>query len=172
MRAACKWIAMVPCLGLSFVPLKAQQPPSAGPSLPPYRSPALALVQPAAGGTVPSDKPIVVFRFAPGEPNDPIDAHSFAVVVDGADRTAAFQVTGMEAWGALVNPGDRDASPGTRQVFARICSARGACAEVSASVAVIEAGHNSQVLPQASSAPTRRKVMDAVVAAIRKLLEP
>jgi hypothetical protein len=118
------------------IPSPAPQSPVV--QLPAYRLPALALVQPAAGGNVPSDKPVVVFRFAPGEPNDPIDVRSFAVGVDGHDRTHLFQVNGGEAWGPLAPPDAESAlEPGSHEIAARICSSRGACADVSATVLVV-----------------------------------
>jgi hypothetical protein len=172
MRLARTWIAVLPYLVLLVMPLEAQQAPSAAPSLPAYRPPALALVQPAAGGSLPDDKPVIVFRFAPGEANDPIDAQSFAVTVDGTDRTARFQVTAGEAWGTLAESGESSASPGTHQLSARICSARGACSEVSATVAVIESASASPSPAEGSANARRRKVVDAVVAVLRKLLEP
>src|SRR5688500_2322891 len=49
--------------GAALAPLGAQEPPAAAPPVAPYRAPVIALVQPPAGGSVPSDKPIVVFRF-------------------------------------------------------------------------------------------------------------
>src|SRR3712207_547682 len=70
-----------------FPPLPAPGPPSG--QVPPsgaYRTPSLALVQPASGGTVPQDKPVVVFRLMQGDASDPIDARSFVVTVDGQDR--------------------------------------------------------------------------------------
>jgi hypothetical protein len=172
MHAIRTWIAVLQCLVLPVVPLKAQQAPSASSSLPAYRPPALALVQPAAGGSVPDDKAVIVFRFAPGEPNDPIDAQSFAVTVDGTDRTSRFQVTAGEAWGALAELPEGSASPGTHQVSARICSTRGACSEVTAAVAVIASARASSAPAEASGNARRRKVMDAVVSVLRKLLEP
>ena len=48
------------------------------------------IAYPDHGGPVPSDRPLVVFRFASSEPDDPVDPGSFRVVVDGADRTALF----------------------------------------------------------------------------------
>lgn len=172
MRSAPTWIAVLLCLVLSATPLAAQQSPGAASSLPAYRPPALALVQPAAGGSLPSDKPILVFRFAPGEPNDPIDAQSFAVTVDGTDRTSRFQVTAGEAWGTLAELPEGSASPGTHQVSARICSTRGACSEVTAAVAVIASARASSAPAEASGNARRRKVVDAVVSVLRKLLEP
>jgi hypothetical protein len=141
-------------------------------SLPAYRPPALALVQPAAGGSLPSDKPVLVFRFAPGEANDPIDAHSFTVTVNGVDRTDRFQVTAAEGWGPLADAEAGGVRVGPRQVFARVCSTRGACAEVAAVVPVVESAPAQPAQSEASGGVPRRKILDAVVAAIRKLLEP
>src|SRR5688500_18148450 len=85
-------------------PVPTQPPGSGAPGqamVAAYRLPTIALVQPSGAPTLPSDKPVVVFRFAPGEPNDPIDLASFAVTVDGRDQTRSFQVTASEAWGTL-----------------------------------------------------------------------
>ena len=168
-------LALVLCALASS--LRAQQPgspgqPAASSQLPPYRPPALALVQPAAGGSVPEDKPVVVFRFAPGEPNDPIDARTFAVALDGMDRTAQFHITAGEAWGSLAHePDEAGLSRGAHQLSARICSARGACVEVSATVSVIEGSPAVGEPPEPAADARRRKVLDAVITAIRKLLE-
>ena len=120
-------------------------------SLPPYRAPALSLVQPPAGGRLPQDRPIVVFRFAPGESGDPIDAQSFSVTVGGENRSGLFQVAASEAWGPLAPAaaGQAEAmAPGVHAIAARICSVRGACAEVSAMVTVVAS---------AVSTPRRRR---------------
>jgi hypothetical protein len=71
---------------------------------------------------------------------DPVDARTFAVTVDGVDRTALFQVTADEAWGALAKPGSADSliALGSHAVLARVCSARGACAEAATTVLVVE----------------------------------
>jgi hypothetical protein len=167
-----EWILVLIWLVIGTSLLHAQQPPGPPTSLPAYRPPALALVQPAAGGSLPGDKPVLVFRFAPGEPNDPIDAQSFAVTVDGVDRTTRFQVTAAEAWGTLADSEEGGATAGAYQVSARICSTRGACAAVSATVPVVESARASPAPAEGSSGARRRKVMDAVVAVIRKLLEP
>ena len=162
-------------------PLEAQQPAAPQqPQLPattsaviaPYRAPVLALVQPATG-TVTQDKPVVVFRFAQGEPSDPIDLASFAVSVDGEDRTALFQVAGGDAWGPLDPPGDGDLTVGAHQVVARICSTRGACASAASAVIVMP----PLVQPAGEAAPDekksrKRKVLDAVLSVGRKLLVP
>ena len=152
-----------------------------------YRLPTIMLVQPAGAAAVQRDRPVVVFRFAPGEPNDPIDLASFAVTVDGRDRTRFFQVTGAEAWGSLaagaVGHTDSSLVLGTHQISARICSARGACGVIVNSLTVVP----SQIEPQsplpaaegasagssASSASSRRRrVIDALLSALRKLLSP
>jgi hypothetical protein len=112
------------------------------------------LVQPAGGGTVPQDKPVVVFRFAQGEAGDPVDARSFVVTVDGQDRTALFQVSvaSAEAWGPLAPVAAPPAQPdfalalpaGAHEVTARVCSVRGVCAMASAVVVAV---------PQSAASP-------------------
>lgn len=169
MRSARTWIAVLLCLALPALPLEAQQTPSAASSLPAYRPPALALVQPAGGGSVPHDKAIIVFRFAPGEPNDPIDARSFSVTIDGADQTARFQVTATEAWGVLADSGDA-ISTTPRQVSARICSTRGACGEVSATVAILESASVAPAPTERPSGARLWRIMEAIAGLIRRLL--
>ena len=174
----------------------AQQPVS-GPSQPPppaavsYRPPLILLVQPAGDATLPMDKPVIVFRFVQGEANDPIDLASFAVTVDGHDRTPFFQVTALEAWGSLapfnVVPNDSALAPGIHQLTARICSARGACGITAVPVTVVPSVPGMQS-PQSNSNPAaegaaadgssssassrRRRVIDAILTAVRKLLSP
>lgn len=140
------------------------------PQLAPYRTPVIALVQPASGGAVPQDKPLVVFRFAQGEPDDAIDAKSFTVSVDGVDATPGFQVVSGEAWGPLVGAVREPLAAGIHQVVARICSARGACGSASASVSV-EAASIAQ-RAAASPAAKHGHLLDLVVRAARKLLLP
>ena len=151
----------------SSVPQSTPSPPV---QLAPYRPPAIALVQPAAGGSVPRDRPVVLFRFAPGEPNDPVDVASFAVSVDGGDRTAVFQISSSEAWGPLSPGGDAEISAGGHQVVARICSVRGACAEVKTTIEVAAPAVASPDEP----APTRKRraLLELLVEAARKLLNP
>lgn len=166
--------ALVLC-ALAVPALQAQQagPPSQAPAasqLPAYRPPAFALVQPPAGGSVPQDRPVVVFRFAPGEPNDPIDTRSFVVSVDGEDRTSLFQIAPGEAWGPLASsPIGAAIAVGAHHLAARVCSARGTCSEVTAVVTVA-------VSPAALEAPPpgdrRRSFIDVLLAAARKLLNP
>ena len=154
-------------------PLQAQQPtppgappgstPVATPAIAAYRAPQIALVQPRPGGTVAQDRPALVFRFAQGEPDDPIDIASFAVSVDGEDRTKGFQVTAAQAWGPL-----GDTPPvGLHEVTARVCSTRGACATAQGSVAVLPA-------PTSGATPTskKRKALGALLDFGKRLLLP
>ena len=170
---AARVVAALVAYGLPRV-LHAQSSPApvqqASPQLAPYRTPVIALVQPASGGTVPQDKPVVVFRFAQGEPDDAIDAKSFAVSIDGVDVTPGFLVVGSEAWGSLVRAVSEPLAAGVHQVNARICSARGACGSASASVSV-EAGGITQPAA-ASPAAKHGHLLDLVVRAARKLLLP
>lgn len=154
--------------------VEAQVPGQPPPVLAPYRAPSIALVQPAPGGTVPQDRPVVVFRFAQGEPTDPIDAASFAVAVDGRDCTSLFQVSAGEAWGPLalidaVNSASA-LTPGDHQVAARICSSRGSCAAVATAITVVLTSAKPSVAPK----PIDRKstLVDLLLAAARKLLVP
>jgi hypothetical protein len=187
----CALLAGAPSQGSAQqpVPNPAQPPSSVGgdAAVAAYRLPMIVLVQPAGAGTVQRDRPVIVFRFAPGEPNDPIDLASFAVTVDGRDRTRFFQVTGAEAWGSLA--GDASAQSdsaltlGTHQISARICSARGACGVIVSSLTVVPSQVEAQPpLPAAegaaadsagsSASSRRRRVIDAILAALRKLLSP
>lgn len=170
--------ALATALAASAMPLAAQQPapsPSQPTVLPPYRAPTIALVQPQNGGAVPQDKPVVVFRFAAGEPADPIDARSFRVAVDGEDRTALFQVSAGEAWGPLAmasagRPDDAVAA-GAHTLAARVCSSRGACASTTATVTALPAAAVATPAP-APSAKRRARVIDVLLSAVRKLLMP
>jgi hypothetical protein len=155
-------------------------PPGGVPNgtVPPYRPPVLALVQPEPGGSVADDRPIVLFRFAPGEPNDPVDARSFAVAVNAIDRSAAFQVTATDAWGAMADT-TATVALGPHHITARICSARGACAFTTASVTVGRAmpappvaGGAAVDSATSSAASRRRRVLDVILDALQKLLRP
>jgi hypothetical protein len=100
-------------------------------------APTIALVQPVAGGAVPRDRPVVGFRYASSTEADPIDIGSFAVSVDGVDRTPAFTLSPSEGWGALPSGEGRDGlSLGSHSIEARICSVRGACARVASAILV------------------------------------
>ncbi len=188
----CALLAGAPSQGSAQQPVPGPtQPPSSNPGTDPmlgvYRLPVIVLVQPAGAATVQRDRPVIVFRFAPGEPNDPIDLASFAVTVDGRDRTRSFQVTGAEAWGTLAGDataqGDSSLALGTHQVSARICSARGACGVIVSSLTVVPSQLESQsphpvvggaAADSASSSASsrRRRVIDAILVALRKLLSP
>ena len=108
----------------------------------PYRAPAVVLAYPARGAALPADKPVVLFRFAPREADDPVDAASFRATVDGIDRTAQFRVTMNEAWGTLGDTATRGpaalagVTTGPHTVAVRVCSARGACGGVAVVVEV------------------------------------
>ena len=181
------------CLALAATPLSAQQPVSTPPGPPvastpivaPYRAPVIALVQPAmppeGSGAVPLDRPAVVFRFAAGEADDPLDVRSLVVAVDGTDRTALFQTTPAQAWGALASDvqlarGELQAGP--HRLVARICSTRGVCASAEAQVLVVPgvthgSGINSGATVDGDTRPSlTRRAFDAALAAARKLLRP
>ena len=111
--------------------------------LSPYRAPSVVLAYPDRGVALPADKPTVVFRFAPGEADDPIDVASFRATVDGIDRTDRFRVTSREAWGTLGDtPPTSDGvtaariTTGPHTISARVCSTRGACGAVTVGVDV------------------------------------
>ena len=154
--------------------VRAQNPPALQSA---FRAPVIALVQPAGGQSVPQDKPVVVLRFAAGESGDPIDLATLTVTVDGADRTRLFQVTAGEAWGPLAPPArapnDSALAPGTYQLTARICSARGACGETAVAVNVAPAS-----IPKTDGATDkiavsrRQRLIDALLSVARKLLTP
>jgi hypothetical protein len=185
----CAMLAGAPSQGSAQQPVPVPTPSSpsstpGGVAVPPYRLPTVVLVQPSTAA-LPQDRPIVVFRFAQGEPNDPIDLASFAVTVDGHDRTRSFQVTAAEAWGSLAGDagtGDPSLSLGVHQLSARICSARGACGVLVTSLTIAPSQVQSQnPTPAAegtaadsstSASSRRRRVIDAIVAALRKLLSP
>jgi hypothetical protein len=129
-------------------------------------------VQPASGGSVPQDRPVVVWRFAAGDSADPIDARSFAVSVDGIDRSTLFQAARDAAWGPLApepNEQQRTIALGAHQLAARVCSVRGACSEVTATVTVVA----SATAPADKEASDRKRTLiDLLLAALRRLLNP
>ena len=102
-----------------------------------YRPPVIALIQPSAGGSVPQERPVVIFRFAAEQQEDPIDAASFHVALDGDDRTAGFQLSAAEAWGSLADRGTREPLElGSHTIEARICTVRGICATAVSAIVV------------------------------------
>jgi hypothetical protein len=167
---------------LPQAPLGAQQPtpPASSPALMPYRPPAIALVQPvlppAGTGSVPLDRPAVVFRFAVGEADDPLDTRSLVVAVDGADRTALFQATPDQAWGRLASEEQLrrgELTTGAHRVIARICSTRGVCATAEAQVLVVPGVTSGDPTSKsASEQGATRRLLGAVLSATRKLLLP
>jgi hypothetical protein len=118
---------------------------------------------------------VVVFRFAQGEATDPIDTKSFAVAVDGEDRSALFQVSATEAWGPIMRlqaeAGGGLIAAGAHELAARICSSRGACATVVATVVVVPPVARA---PEASNPQPERRpsALDRLIAIARKLLLP
>ncbi|HEX6252525.1 MAG TPA: hypothetical protein VFZ56_13975 [Gemmatimonadaceae bacterium] len=148
------------------IPPPAQPPPA---PLPAYRAPVIALAQPAPGGAVPQDRPVVVFRFAAGEPGDPVDARSFAVTVDGEDRTELFQLSLAVAWGPLASPDDA-IEPGSHEVVARICSARGACIATTTLVTVGVSAVNTTESAGGKSTRKKKQLLDALFGALRTLI--
>ena len=137
----------------------------------PYNAPSLALVQPSPGGSVADDRPVIFFRFAPGETADPIDLGSFSIAVDGRDRTALFRIVAPDSWGPLGANGIVE--PGPHDVVARICSARGACAVVETRVIATTAPTAGASDGDVSGGTDRRKrVIDVLLTVARKLLAP
>lgn len=170
-------------------PLAAQQPASQQPaSVAPYRLPTISLVQPVAGATIPRDRPVIVFRFVQGEAGDPLDDASFAVSVDGEDRTHLFK-TGIaaaapgpapgagaiaspagDAWGAIAGRPKKGASDllalGPHRVAARVCSSRGLCAAIETTVVVTP----PVVAPPPR--PRKRSLIEKLLGASQKLARP
>ena len=148
--------------------------PQTAVTLPAYRVPLISVAQPNDGIALPDDKPVAVFRFASGEPLDPLDALSFTVTVDGVDRTPLFQLTQGEAWGSLAAAGEL-LSAGQHDVSARICTAHGACGTTKATVNIVPAASVIQLgagtAASQSKSPSRRgRVLDAVLQAARILI--
>lgn len=157
--------------------LHAQSPNPSTPGQPavgaPYRLPAIALVQPQDGGTVFQDRPVIVLRFAGGEPTDPIDASSLTIDVDGTDRTKLFQTSTSDAWGPLVptSAGDPPVAAGAHHISARICSARGACTTTQATVSVVPIATPVAATPAAGRS-LHQRILDAALSAARRILVP
>ena len=154
--------------------LVAQQPPPATPpTLQPYRPPAIALVEPLPDASLPQDRPIVVFRFAAGDSADPIDARSFVVTVDGKDRSALFQVVGDIASGPIAPvPSDTEVAIaiGPHGLAARICSLRGTCGEVVATVTI--ASSPVVVADQQTHTALIQTLVELLLALVKRLLTP
>lgn len=148
------------------------------PQLPAYRIPAIGLAQPPNGGSVPTDHPLVVFRYLAGEATDPLDAQSFRVSIDGVDRTPRFRVTPTEAWGDLVGADTAAAlAPGPHRIAARVCSTRGACAEMTATVVATPPVTVAGAAPAAADTSAGKKgklskTVDVLIDVARRIIKP
>ncbi len=141
------------------------------PQVTPYRPPVIALVQPTPGIALPPDRAVLILRFAAGEPSDPLDASSFAVWVNGASRSASFQVAAAEAWGPLADPhATMPLAPGAYQVTARICSSHGACGSTAATVNVAPSDGTPAKAEEGMS--RRQRLIDLLLAGARRLIGP
>ena len=136
----------------------------------PYRTPQIALVQPAPAAALEQSNPAVVFRIAQGDSSDALDLTSFEVAIDGADRTPQFHVDSTEAWGSLDPPTKPDTAGraetlalGAHLLTARICSVRRICADIRAAVRVVSTA-------SAPSDPHRSKPKSRLVAAVLLVL--
>ena len=129
----CLAAAITCCLASGCLPQLLSRPRSGA-----YRVPWLVMAYPERGGPIPADRPLVVFRFASSEPDDPVDPASFRAAVDGTDRTTLFRLTAGEAWAMLAD--STSATPlvtlAPHAVSAGICSARGACARLDATLLI------------------------------------
>ena len=164
--------------------VRAQQPMPASPAAASSHAPVLTLVEPLSGGTLPRDRPVAVFRFAAGDAADSINAQTFAISVDGIDRSALFHATREIAVGLLVADSAADSAalaPGIHQLHARVCSLRGVCSDLDASVTVIPAEPPAQSDSAAKPDSTAeggspvsliRMLLELVLALARKLIAP
>jgi hypothetical protein len=160
---ACSWALTV----VRVVDAQQQVPPPT--QLQSYHPPVLALVQPANGAGIPLDRAVVVFRFASGDSTDPVDALSLVVTVDGKDRSALFQSARDMAWGPLAPAEELSSlSIGSHNVIARVCSIRGICGDASVPVIVTA----SPVVAETPAKNRKRTLMEMLIAAVKKLLEP
>jgi hypothetical protein len=165
--ARCR-VAVVIAFGLSIARDTAAQQPTSPAAPGGYRPPTIALAQPVAGAAVPQDHAVVIFRFTQGEADDPIDARSFTVGVDGKDRSSSFQVAPDRAWGPL-GDGSGAIAPGAHQLSARICSTRGICGAVDSPVLVNALGASPTT---AVAEDRKRSFIDLLLIAVRKLIAP
>jgi hypothetical protein len=165
------------CVALAHpLSAKAQAPSLPGVALTPPRPPVITLAQPGEGVAIPQDRPALVFRFAATDASDPLDLGSLRIVVDGRDATTRFQVTPNEAWGKLDPPpasGVPMVAVGLHAVSARICSLRGACGAVAASVSVSAVPPPLEATPNApKSSPGPHGFIGALVKVARKIIGP
>ena len=132
-----------------------------------FSPPRLLLAYPAPGVSMPTDNATAVFRYSAGDASDPLDVRSFTVLVDGVDRSSRFRATADAAWGRIA---DRDgAGIRAHEIRGSICSVRRVCTEVVAIVTVIGAPAAKE---DAVNKERRRRVIDLLLEAARKLLRP
>lgn len=165
------------CVALAHpLSAKAQAPSLPGVPTSSSRAPVITLAQPAEGVAIPQDRPALAFRFAAADASDPLDLGSLRIVVDGRDATTCFQVTPNEAWGKLDPPPSSRASlvgVGLHAVSARICSLRGACGAVTASVAVSPVAPPPENTPNAAKPPGGPQgLIGALIKVARKIIGP
>ena len=133
-----------------------------------HGAPTVVLAYPAPGVSVPGDNPSVVFRYVVGDASDPLDLRTFRVLVDGVDRTSHFRATAEAAWGTIVP--SPEAGIRAHDVRARVCTIRGACAEVSAVVTVITA--RGDATDQRVRKARWVKLVDVTTEMLRRLMRP
>ena len=169
-------MAVTFCVALAHpLSAKAQAPSLPGVPLTPSRPPVITLAQPGEGVAIPQDRPALVFRFAATDASDPLDLGSLRIVVDGRDATTRFQVTPNEAWGKidpLPSAGGLMAGVGLHAVSARICSLRGACGAVAASVNVSAVATPAEGTPNAPKNSGPQGIIGALVKVARKIIGP
>jgi hypothetical protein len=133
-----------------------------------HGAPIVVLAYPAPGVSVPGDNPTVVFRYVAGDDSDPLDLRTFRVLVDGVDRTSHFRATAEAAWGTIVP--SPEAGIRAHDVRARVCTIRGACAEVSAVVTVITA--RGDATDERVGKARWVKLVDVTMEMLRRLMRP
>jgi hypothetical protein len=153
------------------------QPPAPQVSVVPAtpRVPVIALVQPPNGGTIPLDRPVLVFRFTAADPSEPLDLGSLRVLMDDQDVTNAFHITPNESWGTLPLPGSVVAptvGAGLHTVRGRICSLRGACGTVAATVSVTAEQTAASPPNAGASTGVPKGLLGALVKLTRKVIGP
>lgn len=102
------------------------------------RGPFLGIAYPAQGQPIPADRPVIVLRIAAADQGDPVDLASLRVLCDDVDCTAAFQVTASEGWGRLSGNAGSNPRGGDHRLRARLCSTRGLCTYIEATIPVQE----------------------------------
>jgi hypothetical protein len=88
---------------------------------------------------MPQDVPVLAFRFSAADGSDPLDLGSLRVTLDRRDTTPLFRTTPNESFASLPagTPSAPGVASGPHMVSGRICSLRGACATVTATVHVV-----------------------------------